>query len=93
MLRSVACLVRSVVIAYLGSKPGPALRWDLGNADAWAEFLDYASAVPDIPSMVALFARASFGVGPRLLRRLDRWPAVAAETGQHGLRDRLLRGG
>ena len=47
-----------------------ALQWNLASADAWAELLDYASAVPDIPTLVALFARAPSGVRPRLLRQL-----------------------
>jgi len=47
-----------------------ALQWNLANADAWAELLDYASAAPDIQTLVALFARAPFGVRPRLLRQL-----------------------
>jgi len=47
-----------------------ALRWNPANADAWAELLDYASAAPDIPTLVEMFARAPLEVRTRLLRQL-----------------------
>ena len=41
-----------------------ALRWNLASADAGAELLDYASAAPDIPTLVALsVARSGSGHG------------------------------
>jgi hypothetical protein len=74
-----------------------ALRWHRANADAWADLLDYASAAPDIPTLVALFARAPLEVRPRLLRRLlsmsrgrDRLGRLSPRAGER-LRAELLK--
>jgi tetratricopeptide (TPR) repeat protein len=49
-----------------------ALYWGRGNDHAWSELLDYASAAPHVPMLVALFARVPFenraGVLSQLLR-------------------------
>ncbi len=39
-----------------------ALYWGRGNADAWWELVDEASAAPHVPTLLALFARVPFEV-------------------------------
>jgi len=49
-----------------------ALYWGRGNDHAWWELVDYASAAPHVPMLIALFARVPFenraGVLSQLLR-------------------------
>lgn len=49
-----------------------ALYWGRGNDHAWSELVDYASAAPHVPMLLALFARVPFenraGVLSQLLR-------------------------
>jgi hypothetical protein len=49
-----------------------ALYWGRGNDHAWSELVDYASAAPHVPMLLALFARVPFqnraGVLGQLLR-------------------------
>lgn len=49
-----------------------ALYWGRGNDHAWSELVDYASASPHVPMLLALFARVPFenraGVLSQLLR-------------------------
>lgn len=59
-----------------------ALYCDRGNDQAWAELLDYASAAPRVPMLLALFGRVPAQSKPAVLRQL-----LAASQGQ----DRLGR--
>ena len=49
-----------------------ALHWWPGNADAWLEFLDYASAAPHVRTLRDLFARVPLPVRPPVLALLTR---------------------
>jgi len=73
-----------------------ALRWDRANADAWAEFLDYASSAPHVPTLVALFERVPPAWRPPILRQLitlsrgqDRLGRMSPSAGER-LRAELL---
>lgn len=74
-----------------------ALYWDRGDADAWSELVDFASAAPHVPMLLALFARmppeSRAAVLSQLLcisegrDRLGRMPAAAGDRLRDGLLD------
>ena len=73
-----------------------ALHWDHYNTDAWVELVDYASAAPHVPTLVAMFARVPVSARPPVLRRLittsrgqDRLGHMSPQTGEQ-LRAELL---
>ena len=47
-----------------------ALYWGRDNADAWSELVDFASAAPHVPTLLALYARVPFGTRAGVLRQL-----------------------
>lgn len=73
-----------------------ALYWERGNADAWSELVEFTSAAPHVPTLLAIFARMPFesraGVISQLLSiseghdRLGRLHPAAGER----LREQLL---
>lgn len=74
-----------------------ALYWGRGNADAWWELLDLASAAPHVPTLLALFARVLLEVRPRVLDVLvsmshghDRMGRLSPASGER-LREGLLQ--
>lgn len=44
-----------------------ALYWNRGNADAWAEIVNYASAAPHLPTLIGIYARIPVSIRPRVL--------------------------
>ncbi len=49
-----------------------ALYWDRGNDQAWSELVDYASAAPHVPMLLALFAHVPPPSMPALVSQLLR---------------------
>ena len=74
-----------------------ALYWDRGNARAWSELVDLASAAPHVPTLLALYARIPFGSRAGVLShllsmseqhdRMGRLDPIQGEILRKGLRD------
>jgi tetratricopeptide (TPR) repeat protein len=73
-----------------------ALYWERGNAEAWSELVELASFVPDVPTLLELFARVPFETRPGVLSQLlvvsqgrDRLGRMSPAHGER-LRQQLL---
>lgn len=73
-----------------------ALYWNRGNADAWSELMEYMSAAPHVPTLLAIFTRMPFESRASVISQLlsisegrDRLGRLHPAAGER-LREQLL---